>query len=200
MAEEVKITLTGVDNLSGVFNKAGVSTVALGNVLANLATGALNMAANAFSDLVGGVSLDDKDELLASVLLDLSQTATMSASTEVARTVLQELRAVVKTHKRQVERAGFMVLKSPDIPSILVEADFITNPHVARKLTDAHHQTKLAEAVVRGVKKYFQRNAPSDSYFAKRQYTIARGDTLSGIASRYGPRAGWRFVCGGDRA
>lgn len=138
------------------------------------------------SDLVGGVSLDDKDELLASVLLDLSQTATMSASTEVARSVLQELSRVVKTHKRQVEQAGFMVLKSPDIPSILVEADFITNPHVARKLTDAHHQTKLAEAVVRGVRNYFQRNAPPDSYFAKREYTIARGDTLSAIASRYG--------------
>ena len=138
------------------------------------------------SDLVGGVSLDDKDELLASVLLDLSQTATMSASTEVARSVLQELRRVVKTHKRQVEQAGFMVLKSPDVPSILVEADFITNPHVARKLTDANHQTRLADAVVRGVKNYFQRNAPPDSYFAKREYTIARGDTLSGIASRYG--------------
>jgi N-acetylmuramoyl-L-alanine amidase len=138
------------------------------------------------SDLVGGVSLDDKDELLASVLLDLSQTATMSASTEVARSVLQELRRVVKTHKHQVEQAGFMVLKSPDVPSILVEADFITNPHVARKLTDANHQTRLADAVVRGVKNYFQRNAPPDSYFAKREYTIARGDTLSGIASRYG--------------
>lgn len=138
------------------------------------------------SDLVGGVSLDDKDELLASVLLDLSQTATMSASTEVARTVLKELRTVVKTHKQQVERAGFMVLKSPDIPSILVEADFITNPQVERKLMDSHHQTKLADAVVSGVKKYFIRNAPPDSHFARRKHTIERGDTLSGIASRYG--------------
>lgn len=138
------------------------------------------------SDLVGGVSLDDKDELLASVLLDLSQTATMSASTEVARTVLKELRSVVKTHKRQVERAGFMVLKSPDIPSILVEADFITNPLVERRLMDASHQNRLAEAVVRGVKTYFTRNAPPDSYFAARKHTIARGDTLSGIATRYG--------------
>lgn len=138
------------------------------------------------SDLVGGVSLDDKDELLASVLLDLSQTATMSASTEVARSVLQELRSVVKTHKRQVERAGFMVLKSPDIPSILLEADFITNPMVERKLMDAGHQNQLAEAVVRGVKNYFQRNAPPDSHFAGRKHTIARGDTLSRIASRYG--------------
>jgi len=138
------------------------------------------------SDLVGGVSLDDKDELLASVLLDLSQTATMSASTEAARTVLKELRGVVKTHKPQVGRAGFMVLKSPDIPSILVEADFITNPNVERKLLDSRHQAMLAEAVVQGVKKYFQRNAPPDSYFARRKHTIARGETLSGIASRYG--------------
>lgn len=138
------------------------------------------------SDLVGGVSLDDKDELLASVLLDLSQTATMSASTEVARSVLKELRSVGKTHKRHVERAGFMVLKSPDIPSILVEADFITNPQVERRLMDAKHQTALADALVNGMRVYFERNAPPDSFFARRNHTIARGETLSAIASRYG--------------
>ena len=138
------------------------------------------------SDLVGGVSLDDKDELLASVLLDLSQTATMSASTEIGSTVLRELRSVGKTHKRHVERAGFLVLKSPDIPSILIEADFISNPEVERKLMNASHQAALANAVVRGVRRYFEHNAPPDSLFAHRRHIIAQGDTLVGIASRYG--------------
>ncbi len=137
------------------------------------------------SDLIGGVSLDDKDELLASVLLDLSQTATISASTEVARSVLQNLRSVGKTHKKNVERAGFMVLKSPDIPSILVEADFISNPKVERKLNNGSHQTALADAMVRGVREYFKRNAPPNTLFAKREHVITRGDTLSAIAVRY---------------
>ena len=138
------------------------------------------------SDLIGGVSLDDKDELLASVLLDLSQTATISASTEVARSVLRELRSVGKTHKRNVERAGFMVLKSPDIPSILVEAEFISNPKVERRLKSSRHQNALADAVVRGVREYFKRNAPPNTLFAKREHVITRGDTLSAIAVRYG--------------
>lgn len=138
------------------------------------------------SDLIGGVSLDDKDELLASVLLDLSQTATISASTEVAGSILEELRSVGRTHKKKVERAGFMVLKSPDMPSILVEADFISNPKVERKLRDRRHQTALADAVVRGVRSYFERNAPPDTLFARREHVISRGDTLSAIANRYG--------------
>ena len=137
------------------------------------------------SDLIGGVSLDDKDELLASVLLDLSQTATISASTEVARSVLQHLRSVGKTHKKNVERAGFMVLKSPDIPSILVEADFISNPKVERMLNNGSHQTALADAMVRGVREYFKRNAPPNTLFAQRKHVITRGDTLSAIAVRY---------------
>jgi N-acetylmuramoyl-L-alanine amidase len=138
------------------------------------------------SDLIGGVSLDDKDELLASVLLDLSQTATISASTEVARSVLRQLHSVGKAHKRNVERAGFMVLKSPDMPSILVEADFISNPTVERRLKSSRHQIALAEAVVRGVREYFERNAPPNTLFAKREHVITRGETLSAIAVRYG--------------
>ena len=137
------------------------------------------------ADLVGGVSLDDKDELLASVLLDLSQTATMSASTEVGSRVLQELRKVGKTHKRRVERAGFMVLKSPDVPSILVETAFISNPEEERKLRDSTHQRALAGAILDGVRAYFQRNAPPGTLFAARRHTIERGDTLAGIAQRY---------------
>jgi len=137
------------------------------------------------ADLVGGVSLDDKDELLASVLLDLSQTATMSASTEVGSRMLGELRKVGKTHKRRVERAGFMVLKSPDIPSVLVETAFISNPEEERNLRDPAHQRALAGAILDGIRDYFRRNAPPGTLFASRRHTIERGDTLAGIAQRY---------------
>jgi len=138
------------------------------------------------ADLVGGVSLDDKDEVLASVLLDLSQTATISASTDVASRILGELKAVGKTHKRHVERAGFMVLKSPDIPSVLVETAFLSNPDEERKLRSPDYQRRLAKAVLGGIKTYFRDNPPPGTLFASRRHVIARGDTLSGLASRYG--------------
>ncbi|MCP5152398.1 MAG: N-acetylmuramoyl-L-alanine amidase [Chromatiales bacterium] len=137
------------------------------------------------ADLVGGVSLDDKDELLASVLLDLSQTATLSASTEVGSRVLERLGAVGRLHKRRVERAGFMVLKSPDIPSILVETAFLSNPSEERRLNDAAHQQSLAKAILEGVREYFRRNAPPGTMLASRRHVVEPGDTLSAIASRY---------------
>lgn len=137
------------------------------------------------ADLVGGVSLDDKDELLASVLLDLSQTATLSASTEAGTSVLKELKSLGKNHKRRVERAGFAVLKSPDIPSILVETAFLSNPTEERRLNDSKHQRAIAQAIVNGLRNYFERNAPPGTLLAARRHTIARGDTLSNIASHY---------------
>jgi N-acetylmuramoyl-L-alanine amidase len=138
------------------------------------------------ADLVGGVTLDDKDEVLASVLLDLSQTATISASTDVATRVLGKLKGVGKTHKRHVERAGFMVLKSPDIPSILVETAFLSNPEEERKLNSPAYQRKLARAVLAGIHAYFAQSPPPGTLFASRRHVISRGDTLSAIASRYG--------------
>jgi len=138
------------------------------------------------ADLVGGVSLDDKDEVLASVLLDLSQTATISASTDVANQVLKELKKVGKIHKRNVERAGFMVLKSPDIPSMLVETAYLSNPQEERKLTDKRYLSRLSKAILRGIKSYFSRSPPPGTLFAARQYIASRGDTLSQIATRYG--------------
>ena len=138
------------------------------------------------ADLVGGVSLDDKDELLASVLLDLSQTATISASTELATNVLTELSRTGKVHKRYVERAGFMVLKSPDIPSILVETTFISNPGDERLLRKPEHQRRIARSMLRGIVRYLQHNPPAGTWLAGRRHKIARGDTLSAIASRYG--------------
>jgi N-acetylmuramoyl-L-alanine amidase len=139
------------------------------------------------SDLIGGVSLTDKDDLLASVLIDLSQNATLAASLDVAGGVLKELRGVGHLHKHRVEQAGFVVLKSPDVPSILVETGFISNPSEERKLRDKAHQTTIARAVLNGVRNYFSENAPPGTVYAQRgqRHVIQRGETLSAIAQRY---------------
>ncbi len=140
------------------------------------------------ADLVGGVSLDDKDDVLASVLLDLSQTASLEASIGVADRVLSDLRKLGKTHKKYVQSAGFAVLKSPDIPSILVEMAYISNPEEEKNLKNAAYQTKLAKALLSGMKDYFRDYAPEGTLLAAvatRKHIIARGDTLSGIAQKY---------------
>lgn len=139
------------------------------------------------SDLIGGVSLDDKDDLLASVLLDLSQTATIEASTDVASRILVGLKSVGKVHKSRVEQAGFRVLKAPDLPSILVETAFISNPDEERRLRSARHQQRMANAIMSGIRSYFRENPPPGTILAqaKRKHIIARGDTLSGIARTY---------------
>jgi len=140
------------------------------------------------ADLIGGVSLDDKDDLLASVLLDLSQAATMEASNEVASELLAELKRIGKMHKRHVQQAGFMVLKSPDIPSVLVETAFISNPSEERKLRDRSHQQRLAKALLDGMRDYFRRNPPPGTLLAETkspEHIIERGDTLSEIAKQY---------------
>ncbi|MDH5183132.1 MAG: N-acetylmuramoyl-L-alanine amidase [Gammaproteobacteria bacterium] len=142
------------------------------------------------ADLIGGVSLDDKDEVLASVLLDLSQTASIEASLDVGQNVLAELKGVGKVHKHRVEQAGFVVLKSPDVPSILVETAFISNPDEERKLKTSKHQTKLATAVMTGVRGYFSKNPPPGSLLAmrnapKQAHVIRAGETLNSISRRY---------------
>ncbi|MBT6276827.1 MAG: LysM peptidoglycan-binding domain-containing protein, partial [Chromatiales bacterium] len=138
------------------------------------------------ADLVGGVSLDDKDDLLKQVILDLSQTATLNNSAAVASVALGELRKVGHVHKPSVQRAGFVVLKAPDIPSILVEAAFISNPSEERRLKDAAHQERLANALARGIKQYFERKPPPGTLLAARaRHVIGPGDTLSAIAVRY---------------
>ncbi len=141
------------------------------------------------ADLVGGVSLRDKDDLLKKVLLDLSQSASIEESTEVASEVLRELRRIGKVHKRSVQKAGFVVLKSPDIPSILVETAFISNPTEEKNLLSSRHQQKLARAIFRGIRAYFLDNPPPGTLIAMRareqKHVIRRGDTLSAIAQRY---------------
>ena len=128
------------------------------------------------SDLIGGVSLDDKDSLLASVLLDLSQTASLEASIDVAEEVLAGLKKVGKAHKPGVESAAFAVLKSPDIPSLLIETAFISNPQEEKKLNSAAYQRKLARAVAAGVKRYFEDNAPDGTLLANRKQLVASRD------------------------
>ncbi len=140
------------------------------------------------ADLIGGVSLDDKDDVLASVLLDLSQTAAMEASSDVAQRVMRQLKQVGPVHYNRVQQAGFMVLKSPDIPSLLVETAFISNPAEERKLDDPKQRAKLADAIMAGVRDYFHVNPPPGTRLAsmaERHHVIARGDTLSGIAQQY---------------
>jgi N-acetylmuramoyl-L-alanine amidase len=112
------------------------------------------------ADLIGGVNLDVKDPYLARTLLDLSQTATMNDSMKLGRAVLGELGGVNTLHKAQVEQAGFAVLKAPDVPSILVETAFISNPEEEKRLTDDAYQDKLAEAILRGVRRYLAKNPP----------------------------------------
>lgn len=136
------------------------------------------------ADLVGGVSLDDKDDLLREVLLDLSQTATLEASFSVAGNMLGELQQLGKTHKRTVQQAGFVVLKSPDIPSLLVETAFISNPAEENKLRDSRHQQRLAQAMLRGIRDYFAKHPPPDTGVS-RQYVVKSGDTLSDIAQQF---------------
>jgi len=117
------------------------------------------------SDLVG-VSLNDKEDVLASVLLDLSQTATQEASVNVAKHVLKCFDNVEELHKASVQKAGFIVLKSPDIPSILVETAFISNPSEEQNLLTARYQSKMANAIFKGVRNYFRQSSPVDSRIA----------------------------------
>jgi len=151
------------------------------------------------SDLIGGagnVSLDDKDRMLAGVLLDLSMTATLSSSLNVGQKVLGNMGRVTPLHKQRVEQAGFMVLKSPDIPSILVETGFISNANEAAKLATRSHQQALARSIHTGVRQFFQQNPPPGTYIAwlrdsgkiaqgPREHTVRPGETLAMIAVRY---------------
>lgn len=118
------------------------------------------------ADLKGGIKLDDKDPVLQGVLLDLSQTASISASMVAADNVLKALHRVGEVRKPAVQQAGFIVLKSPDIPSMLVETAFISNRDDERKLSQPAHRAKLANAIFAGIELYFQGNAPDGTRLA----------------------------------
>lgn len=149
------------------------------------------------ADLVGGVSLDTRDDTLAAVLLDLSQGATMEASSAVAGQVHASMRRIGPTHKNHVERANFVVLRSPDVPSILVETAFISNPAEEKRLNNPAERTKLAEAIVEGIRNHFRMAPPPGTLFAantKRdrasRHVVSSGETLSLIAARHGLSVG----------
>ena len=113
------------------------------------------------ADLIGGVNLKNHGHQVASVLLDLSTTAQIKDSMKLGRAVLTEIGGINRLHKGSVEQAGFAVLKAPDIPSILVETAFISNPEEEKKLTDSSYQDQIADAIVVGAKRYFAKNPPS---------------------------------------
>jgi len=149
------------------------------------------------ADLIGGageVTLDDKDDLLAGVLLDLSITASLSSSLEMGGRVLSAIGPINRLHKKQVEQASFAVLKSPDVPSLLIETGYISNPAEARRLATEQHQRKMARAIFSGVHDYLTNNPPAGTWLAWKKsdsptealsYRIVSGDTLSGIADRH---------------
>ena len=112
------------------------------------------------ADLIGGVNIKNQDRQLASVLLDLSTTAQISDSIKLAKAVLGEIGGINRLHKGAVEQAGFAVLKAPDIPSILIETAFISNPEEESRLTDDAYQDQMADAVLKGIRKYFAKNPP----------------------------------------
>ncbi|WNK21358.1 N-acetylmuramoyl-L-alanine amidase [Halomonas piscis] len=151
------------------------------------------------ADLIGGVdgnlSLRDKDQVLRGVLLDLTMTATLNDSLTIGGQVLDQLGRINHLHKSRVEQAGFVVLKSPDIPSLLVETGFISNPTEEQRLATPSHQESLAKAIFGGIRKHFERHPPPASLLAWQrdhdrrpgsdEYRIRRGDTLSAIAARH---------------
>ncbi|HHO69940.1 MAG TPA: N-acetylmuramoyl-L-alanine amidase [Halothiobacillus sp.] len=118
------------------------------------------------ADLVGGVSIAHQDELVASVLLDLAQTKTLENSLDLGERVLRQLGHVAHLHKSEVQQAGFVVLRSPDIPSILVESAFISNPAEERRLRTAAYQQQVAEAILKGIHSYYAARAPSGTRYA----------------------------------
>jgi N-acetylmuramoyl-L-alanine amidase len=149
------------------------------------------------ADLIGGVgsvSLDDKDELLRSVLLDLSMTASIASSLEAGEKIIAALSDVTHMRRNTVEQANFVVLRSADIPSLLIESGYITNPTDARNLDSSSWRQHFASAIVQGITAWFFDTPPRGTLVAWQKlnggtpasYTISRGDTLSEIAERFG--------------
>ena len=144
------------------------------------------------ADLVGGVELGGMDPMLAGVLTDLSMDGTLDTSLSLGTLVLEQIGGVARLHKKRVEQAGFAVLKSPDVPSLLIETGFISNPGEAERLATPAYQDKMARAIRRGIQSWFARQPPPGTLLAwqreqgGREVTIASGDTLSEIADRFG--------------
>lgn len=146
------------------------------------------------SDLIGGVSIAALDDTLARVLLDLSQSASISASMVAGDRVIEEMSKVTRMRKMRVQQGSFLVLTAPDIPSIFIETAYISNPSEEAALSNSSYQKELATAVFQGIIEYFRTHAPPETLFAQNpppehhdpiRHVIARGETLSEIAERY---------------
>ncbi len=148
---------------------SGASVFALSEGGATSATARFMAQRENGADLLGASSLlnlKDKDPMLAGVILDMSMNATIAASLQLGHTVLGSLEGITTLHQKRVEQAGFAVLKSPDVPSILVETGFISNSRDSQRLVTARHQQAVADGLFEGLQRYFQRNPPVDSHMA----------------------------------
>lgn len=138
--------------------------------------------------LFGNISLGDKDEMVQQVILDLSLTGTIQSSLDVGDEILAELTKVGNVHRQRVQQASFAVLKAPNIPAILLETAFISNPREERKLRTPAHQANVAKAVLRGINDYFVRKAPPGTWLAQKgkPYTVRKGESLADISEKFG--------------
>ena len=142
---------------------------------------------NAADLLFGDVNLAVEDEMIKEVLFDLSLTGTIRSSLDIGDEILRQIKQINRVHKKEVQQAGFAVLKAPNIPSVLLETAFISNPREEKKLKSAAHQQKVAKAVSKGVANYFARQAPPGTWLSASagDYKVRSGDTLGSIAQRY---------------
>ncbi|MCF5653610.1 N-acetylmuramoyl-L-alanine amidase [Pseudomonas poae] len=148
---------------------SGASVYALSEGGATSATARFMAQRENGADLLGASSLlnlKDKDPMLAGVILDMSMNATIASSLQLGHSILGSLEGITSLHQKRVEQAGFAVLKSPDVPSILVETGFISNARDSARLVTARHQQAVADGLFEGLKKYFQKNPPMNSYMA----------------------------------
>ena len=142
---------------------------------------------NAADLLFGDVSLAVEDQMVKEVLFDLSLTGTIESSLDIGSEILGQLKSVNRVHKKKVQQAGFAVLKAPNIPSVLLETAFISNPREEKNLRSASHQKKMASAITRGVSKYFARKAPPGTWLASLEceHEVCSGDTVASISKQH---------------
>lgn len=142
---------------------------------------------NASDILFGDVNLAVEDQMVKEVLFDLSLTGTIESSLDIGSEILGQLRTVNRVHKKNVQQAEFAVLKAPNIPSILIETAFISNPREEKNLRSSSHQKKVAKAITRGVNKYFSRKAPPGTWLASSvcEYAVCSGDSVAAIATKH---------------
>ncbi len=168
----------------------GVSVFALSDQGATSETARILAEKENETDLIGGVSLGDKDEMLPNVLLDL----TSAASLEIGEKILGQISRFNNLHKTRVEQASFVVLKSPEIPSLLIETGFISNPEEGKKLATRQHQQRIANGIFEGVRQYMEDSPPQGTFLAWKKeaendklitYVIEPGDSLIDIANKY---------------